>query len=63
MVGCGEEHRRLLPRGQSDLTYRDGSFYLHVTVEVPETAAPLPIDLVGVDSGIANIACDSDGNR
>jgi putative transposase len=62
---CGQEQRRLLalPRGQSDLIYRDGSFYLHVTVEAPEAAAALPTDLLGVDLGIANIAFDSDGNR
>jgi len=61
---CGEGQRRLLalPRGQSDLIYRDGSFYLHVSVEAPEAQAEMPTDLIGVDLGVANIAVDSDGN-
>ena len=42
---------------------RDGSFYLHVTVESPEATAALPVDLIGIDLGVANIAFDSDGNR
>jgi len=61
---CGEQQRQSLaaPRGQSDLIYRDGSFYLHVTVKVEEAEAKWPHDLIGVDLGIANIAFDSDGN-
>jgi putative transposase len=62
---CGDKQRELLslPRGQSDLIYRDGSFYLHVTVEAPETDRSLPADILGVDLGIANLAFDSDGNN
>jgi transposase len=61
---CGDIQRELLslPRAQSDLIYRDGSFYLHVTIEAPETKSELPFDVLGVDLGIANIAFDSDGN-
>jgi putative transposase len=62
---CGEAQRKLLtyPRGQSDLIYRDGQFYLHVTVDLPDTEEKTVMDLIGVDLGIANIAFDSDGNR
>ncbi len=48
-------------RGQSDLIYRGGAWYMHVSIE----AEPLePIEAVGwlgVDLGIVNIATDSDG--
>jgi putative transposase len=48
-------------RGQADLVYRDGTFFLYATLDVPE---PTPIeaeDYLGVDLGIVNIAVDSDG--
>ncbi len=53
-----------LPRlkGQVDLVYRDGTFYLYATIDVP---ADTPIQLtrfLGVDLGIVNIATDSDGH-
>jgi IS605 OrfB family transposase len=61
---CGDWQRELLslPRAQSDLIHRDGSFYLHVTVEVEQAKIALPTDLIGIDLGIANIAFDSDAN-
>lgn len=47
-------------RGQADLIYREGQFYLAVVVEVPEP--PLnPDDWLGVDLGIVNLAADSNG--
>lgn len=48
-------------RGQADLIYRDGRFYLAVVVDVPEPPADEPGDWLGVDLGIVNIAADSDG--
>jgi putative transposase len=61
---CGEKQRQLLsyPRGQSDLIYRDGQFFVHVTVDLPDEEEKAVMDLIGVDLGIANIAFDSDGN-
>lgn len=48
-------------RGQADLVYRDGVFYLAVVVDVPEPPQGTPKDFLGVDLGIKNIAVDSDG--
>jgi IS605 OrfB family transposase len=48
-------------RGQADLIYRDGQFYLAVVVDVPEPPPLQPDDWLGVDLGIVNIAADSDG--
>ncbi|MEV5531488.1 RNA-guided endonuclease InsQ/TnpB family protein [Streptomyces prunicolor] len=52
----------LYRKGESDLVYRDGLWFLLATCEVPEM--PLNTDLVdflGVDLGIVNIATTSDG--
>lgn len=60
---CGERHRQLLEgdRGEADLCYIGGEFYLFVACEV-ETPEPSDVaDFLGVDLGIANIAADSDG--
>ncbi|MEG7700632.1 transposase, partial [Listeria monocytogenes] len=48
-------------RGQADLIYRDGIFYLAVVVDVPEPPQGTPKEFLGVDLGIRNIASDSDG--
>jgi putative transposase len=49
-------------KGQVDLVYRDGRFYLYATVEIPE-AAPIEVhDWLGVDLGVVNIAVTSDGD-
>jgi putative transposase len=49
-------------RGQADLVYRDGMFFLHVTVEALEPTPNEPTGYLGVDLGITNIAADSDGD-
>ncbi|MGW7362934.1 RNA-guided endonuclease InsQ/TnpB family protein [Streptomyces sp. NPDC054841] len=51
-------------KGESDLVHRDGMWFLVATCEVPE--APLhtePVDWIGVDRGIANLATTSDGDN
>ena len=60
----GEYQTGFLPRlqGQVDLVYREGTFYLHATIEVPEDTPIQPTRFLGVDLGIVNIATDSDGN-
>lgn len=48
-------------RGQCDLVYRDGQFFLYCTIEFQE-APPVDVeDYLGVDMGIVNLAVDSDG--
>jgi putative transposase len=54
------EHRK----GESDLMYRDGKWFLIATCEVPEAALNTsPADWIGVDRGIVNLATTSDGDN
>jgi predicted transposase len=48
-------------RGQADLVYRDGVFYLYVTIDTPEPPVGEAADYLGIDFGIVNLATDSDG--
>ena len=48
-------------KGESDLILVDGQFYLCATCEVPTQPTFDPVDVLGVDLGIVNIATDSDG--
>jgi IS605 OrfB family transposase len=48
-------------RGQADLIYLDGIFYLAVVVDVPEPSKFDAVGTLGVDLGIVNLATDSDG--
>jgi putative transposase len=48
--------------GETDLIRRHGTWFLHVTVETPQTPVVEPRNgFVGVDLGIVNIATTSDG--
>jgi putative transposase len=48
-------------KGQSDLIYRNGIFYLIVVVDAPEKSNEYdPVGVLGIDLGIENIAVDSD---
>jgi IS605 OrfB family transposase len=60
----GEYQAGQMPRlkGQVDLVYRDGTFYLYATIDVPKETPIQPTRFLGIDLGIANIAVDSDGN-
>jgi putative transposase len=60
---CGARARDLLGsrRGESDLVYRGGKFYLFATVEIEEPPPRVPEDWLGVDLGVTNVATDSDG--
>ncbi|MCA9367165.1 transposase [Candidatus Kaiserbacteria bacterium] len=61
---CGRRAEQLLQgkRGEADLCFIRGEFYLFVSCEV-ETPDPVDIDgALGVDLGLNNIAVDSDGN-
>jgi IS605 OrfB family transposase len=60
---CGERQRSLLEhqRGESDLVFAHGSWYLFATCDV-ETPELIETDSVlGIDLGVSNIATDSDG--
>ncbi|MHB1709631.1 MAG: RNA-guided endonuclease InsQ/TnpB family protein [Thermoplasmataceae archaeon] len=61
----GEYQEQKLSRvhGQADLVYRNGTFYLAVVVDVPEEPEYEPLDYIGVDLGVKNIATTSDGRN
>jgi putative transposase len=62
IFGGYQEARFNRVRGQADLLYQFGKFYLCVVVEVDEEAEFEPVGYLGVDLGIVQIASDSDGN-
>jgi putative transposase len=47
--------------GEADLLFRDGSYYLAISVKTQEPPPSDPDGFLGVDLGIKNIAADSDG--
>ncbi|MDH6285041.1 RNA-guided endonuclease InsQ/TnpB family protein [Prescottella agglutinans] len=63
---CAPWQRTLLAdrRGESDLVFRDGAFYLYATVDqpAPEPVVPAkdPVGWVGVDLGVVNLAVTTD---
>lgn len=62
---AGEHQRGLLAsrKGESDLVYHRGAFYLLAVCDVPELDEQTVDGVLGVDLGIANLATDSDGER
>jgi IS605 OrfB family transposase len=60
---CGAYQRALQGRikGQADLIYRQGKFYLLCTIDLPDGAPVEVKDVLGVDLGIVNLAADSTG--
>jgi putative transposase len=48
-------------KGQADLLYRNGTFFLAVTLDVPTPTPDEVTDTLGVDLGIINLATDSTG--
>ncbi|MGW6705813.1 RNA-guided endonuclease InsQ/TnpB family protein [Streptomyces sp. NPDC054956] len=61
---CSGQARKLLAKyrkGESDLVHRDGMWFLIATCEIPEAEQYEPVDFLGVDLGIVNIATTSDG--
>lgn len=60
---CGDHQRAMLPyqKGESDLVYRGGEWFVYVTCDVPQEQEQETIGILGVDLGIVNIATDSDG--
>ncbi len=60
---CGPYQRARQGRikGQADLVWRGGTFYLLCTIEMPEDPPLAPQDVMGVDLGVTNLATTSDG--
>jgi IS605 OrfB family transposase len=49
-------------RGEADLCWMSGEFYLAIVVETPVEPPYSPKGWLGVDMGVVNLAVDSDGN-
>lgn len=50
-------------KGQADLVFRGGVFYLHLTIDLPTPPPIDPVGVIGVDLGIVELATDSEGNQ
>ena len=61
LIGSYQQARMGSIKGQADLLYRHGTFYLAVTLDVPTAAPDEVTDTLGVDLGIINLATDSEG--
>lgn len=48
-------------RGQADLSYKNGKFYLMIVIDLPEEELIFSDEVLGVDLGIVNIATTSVG--
>jgi IS605 OrfB family transposase len=48
-------------RGQADLVYQQGRWYLLLVIALPEPICASGDDFLGIDLGIVNLATDSDG--
>jgi len=59
--GAYQQARMDAIKGQADLIYRNGTFYLAVTLEVPPPTPGAVTDTLGVDLGTVNLATDSEG--
>src|SRR6266852_5356055 len=60
-IGNYQESRLDAIKGQADLLYHNGTFYLAVTLDVPEPEPGEPQGTLGIDLGIVNLATDSTG--
>ena len=61
IVGGYQQARMDRIKGQADLIYRNGTFYLAVTLDIPEPLPERTDGTLGVDLGIVNLATDSEG--
>jgi putative transposase len=60
-VGAYQQARLESIKGQADLLYRKGTFYLAVTLDFAEPVPAAPDGTLGIDLGIINLATDSEG--
>jgi putative transposase len=61
IAGAFQQAQLERARGQADLVYRDGMFFLYVAIDVGDMPERDPTEYLGVDLGRRNIAADSDG--
>ncbi|MFI6101582.1 RNA-guided endonuclease InsQ/TnpB family protein [Lentzea sp. NPDC051213] len=54
---------RAYRRGESDLVHRDGRWFLVATCDIEEKPEFDPVDWIGVDRGIVNLATTSDADN
>lgn len=50
-------------KGESDLVQRGGKWYLIATCNIPDPEVYNPVDWIGVDRGVKNLATTSDGTN
>lgn len=65
VVVAGYQEAKLqaaIKTGQADLVYINGTFYLMLSIQLPDTPALKATGVLGVDLGVAQIAVDSEGN-
>lgn len=62
-IRCDSHHWKMLQnkKGESDLVYRGGEFYLYTSCDVKEKEVRPSQEALGVDLGVVNIAVDSEG--
>jgi putative transposase len=62
VMGEHQRQRFSAAKGQCDLVLRrDGKWFLHVTVKLPDSPPAPPVEYLGVDMGTVHLAADSDG--
>ncbi len=61
VCGAYQKERQGRIKGQADLVYRQGKFFLLCTIDMPEDAPIQPRDVLGLDMGIVELATDSTG--
>lgn len=61
----GDYQRKLFQyrKGEVDLMFRKGEFYLNAVCDVPEEKGYEPKEILGIDFGIVEIVSDSDGEQ
>ncbi|MFD3582042.1 transposase [Streptomyces sp. NPDC058683] len=63
---CSPDQLKMLVahrRGESDLVRRGGKWFLIATCELPDPEVYEPVDWIGVDRGVVNLATTSDGTN
>lgn len=59
---CHNEGFLGLQKGEADLVFRNGKFFLHQTIDVQEGEIEETNKIIGLDFGVVDMVCTSDGN-